>query len=139
MRSVKSVLLLALFSIGCGGADAFQGPATIDGIWAEDFTIAGSAMGMDLTSSGSIVSGSGEWRGEAGPSGGVAIRGTIDGILVHLDLTFTQILPQAGPTTTEHFDGRFTGLNALEGSVTTDTPGQPVGHTSFHRAGPGDR
>ena len=134
MCSVKSVLLLALFVTGCGGADAFHGPAVIDGSWAEDFTVAGSGMGMDLTSNGSIVSGSGGWQAEAGPAGGVTVTGTIVGMAVHLDLSLTQTTPQVGPTRIQHFDGLFTSPNTLQGSVTTDTPAQVLGHAGFHRA-----
>lgn len=131
MRSVKSVLLLALFAMGCGGADAFEGPASIDGTWSEVFSIPGSGMDMVLTSNGSTVSGTGDFAGEAGPAGNVAVTGTIEGIAVHLDLTFTQELPQTGPTTLKHFDGQFTSPNTLKGSLTTD--GQPLGQTDFRR------
>ena len=131
-RSVRSVWLLALFAIACSGAEPFVGPATVDGQWAEGFTIAGSGMGMTLSSTGSIVSGTGEYVGEAGPSGTVAVTGTINGIAVHLDLVFTQQLPRVGPGPIEHFDGQFTSANLLTGSLTIDTPGQ-VGQISYHR------
>jgi hypothetical protein len=133
MRYVRSVYLLALFAMGCSGAEPFLGPASIDGTWAEGFTIAGSGMGMTLTSTGSNISGSGEYVGEAGPSGTVAVTGTINGISVHLDLTFSQQLPRVGPGPIEHFDGQFTSANVLEGSITTDTSGQLSGRISYHR------
>jgi hypothetical protein len=133
MRLVRSVLLLALFATGCSGADPFVGPASIDGKWAESFSIAGNFLNMDLTSAGSIVSGSGNYCGEAGPCGLLGVAGTVDGIAVHLDLTFNQQLPQAGPSRIEHFDGQFTSASVLAGSITTDVTGQVAGQTSYHR------
>src|SRR6267143_634584 len=133
MRLVRSVSLVALFAIGCSGADAFLGPGSIDGKWAEAFSIAGSFLSMDLSSTGSVVSGSGSYCGEAGPCGTLGVAGTIDGVVVHLDLTFTEQVPRARHTMVEHFDGQFTSANVLAGSIATDTPGQVPGHTSYHR------
>jgi len=133
MRSVRSVWLVALFAIGCSGAEPFVGPASIDGKWAENFSIAGNFVNMDLSSASSTVSGSGNYCGEAGPCGLLGVAGTVDGIAVHLDLTFNQQLPQAGPSRIEHFDGRFTSADVLQGSLTTDTSGQVPGKTSYRR------
>lgn len=88
---------------------------------------------MDLSSTGSTVSGSGNYCGEAGPCGTLAVAGTIDGIAVHLDLTFTEQVPRVGHTMIEHFDGQFTAASVLEGSITTGTPDHVPGHTSYRR------
>jgi len=88
---------------------------------------------MDLTSAGATVSGSGRYAGEAGPAGTFTVAGTVDGTTVHLDLTFTQQVPRAEPAAIEHFDGQFTSANVMEGSTTSDTPGQPPGHASYRR------
>ncbi|MGZ3330484.1 MAG: hypothetical protein ACXU9O_00655 [Gemmatimonadaceae bacterium] len=133
MRSVRSVLLLALLAMGCSGAEPFTGPATINGRWAEPFSIAGSFLGFELTSTGSTVTGSGNYAGEAGPFGTLAVAGTVDGIAVQLDLTFTEQAPRAGNTTTEHFHGQFTSANVIEGSIATDTLGQVPGKISYKR------
>jgi hypothetical protein len=133
MRSVRSVWLLALLAMGCSGAERFVGPTSINGSWAEGFSVPGSFLGLDLTSTGSTVSGTGDYCGEAGPCGTVSVAGTIDGLAVHLDLTFTEQVPRVGQTTTEHFDGQFTSFNVIEGSIATDTPGQVPGKTSYHR------
>jgi len=133
MRSVRSVLLLALVAMGCSGAERFLGPASIDGRWAEGFSIAGSFLAFDLTSTGSTVSGSGNYCGEAGPCGTLSVAGTIDGLAVHLDLTFTEQVPRVGHTMIEHFDGQFTSANVIEGSIATDTPGQVPGKISYQR------
>jgi hypothetical protein len=134
MRSLRSVWLVALLAMGCSGAELFLGPATIDGRWDGDaLSVPGNSFEMDLTSTGSTVSGSGLYSGEAGPFGTLAVAGTVDGLVVHLDLTFTEQLPRAGHTMMEHFDGQFTSPNALEGSITSDTPGQTPGRVSYRR------
>jgi hypothetical protein len=134
MRSLRSVWLVAALAMGCSGAEAFLGPASIDGRWgAPAISIPGNSFEMDLTSTGSTVSGSGSYAGEAGPFGTLAVAGTVDGLMVHLDLTFSEQLPRAGHTTTEHFDGQFTSANVLEGSITSDTPGQTPGRASYQR------
>jgi hypothetical protein len=89
---------------------------------------------MDLTSTGSTVSGSGSYAGEAGPSGTLAVTGTVDGITVHLDLTFNQQVPRVEPAAIEHFDGQFTSANVMEGSITSDTPDQAPGRASYRRS-----
>jgi hypothetical protein len=61
------------------------------------------------------------------------VAGTVDGLVVHLDLTFSEQLPRPGNTTMEHFDGQFTPANVLEGSITSDTPGQTPGRASYQR------
>jgi hypothetical protein len=133
MRSVKSVLLLALLAMGCSGAERFVGPARIDGRWAEGFSIAGSFLEFELTSTGSTVSGSGDYCGEAGPCGTLSVAGTIDGLAVHLDLTFTEQVPRVGHTMIEHFDGEFTSADVIEGSIATDPPGDVSGKISYQR------
>jgi hypothetical protein len=133
MRSARLVLLLALFAIGCSGAEPFVGPASIDGKWGDGVSVPGNFFEMDLIAAGSSVSGSGNYCGEAGPCGTLSVAGTIGGIAVHLDLTFTEQLPRAGHTMIEHFDGQFISANELQGSITTDSPGQVPGHTSYHR------
>ena len=133
MRSVRSVWLVALFAIGCSGAEQFVGPASIDGRWAESFSIAGNFLNMDLSSTGTTISGSGNYCGEAGPCGTLGVTGTVDGIAVHLDLTFTEQVPRVGHTMIEHFDGQFNSVNVLQGSIASDTPGQVPGQTSYSR------
>lgn len=134
MRSLRLVWLLALFAIGCSGAGRFVGPVSIDGRWAEGFSFPGSFLEFDLSSAGSIVSGSGRYAGEAGPFGTLAVAGTVDGPTVHLDLTFTEQAPRVGHTMVEHFDGVFTSFDVIEGSIATDTPGQVPGKISYKRA-----
>jgi hypothetical protein len=130
MRSVKSVLLLALVVAGCSDP---IGPTNIVGKWDQDFSFPGSFLEMDLTLTGSMISGGGNWCGEAGPCGTVTVTGTVNGDAVHLDLTYTAQLPIPGPMSTQHFDGRLTTPNALEGSISIGTPGTAQ-NVSYHRA-----
>jgi len=132
MRYVKSVLLLAMVVGACSDPVA---PATVDGLWAEDFSIPGNSTMMELTADGGTVSGSGSWCGEAGPCGSISVSGTVNGSLVHLDLTFITTFPAgASGTSVQHFDGRVTA-KTLRGSIAVERPGQPpfVGEVSYTR------
>ena len=129
MRSVKSVLLLALVVAGCSDP---VGSTNIVGKWDQDFSIPGNFFEMDLTLSGSIVSGAGNWCGEAGPCGTVVVTGTITEDAVELDLTYSPQVPIAGPMTTQHFSGQLTSRNSLQVSVGVGTPG-PIQSISYHR------
>src|SRR5450759_2426363 len=119
MRSVMSVLLLALFVIGCSGT---VGPRNIVGKWDEDFSVPGNIFEMDLTLTGSTISGSGDWCGEAGPCGIVTVTCSIVGSAVQRDLTSPPQFPIPGPMSTQHFDGRLTSPNSLRGSISAGTP-----------------
>jgi hypothetical protein len=135
MRSVKSVLLLALIVSGCSDA---VGPGIIAGKWVQDFTIPGNIVEMNLTSAGSIISGSGDWCAEAGPCGTLTVAGTTTGVEVQLDLFFTPTVPPGiFQSFEDHFDGRLTSPGSLQGSITAVIPGQPPGPASqvgYHRA-----
>jgi hypothetical protein len=130
MRSVKSVLLLALIVSGCSDA---VGSGIIAGKWVQDFTVPGNSLEMDLTLAGSIVSGSGDWCAEAGPCGILTVAGTVNGTVVQLDLTFFAQFPTPLPQSTQHFDGQLNSLNSLQGSISVGTPGFTQ-NVSYHRA-----
>jgi len=134
MRSVKSVLLLALVVGACSNT---LSPGFIEGKWAQEFSIPGSSFEMQLTTNGGTIAGSGDWCAEAGPCGTVAVMGTINGSAIHLDQTFTPTMPPriSGPSL-QHFDGRFTSLRLLEGTLSVDRQGQPplvIGQVRYHR------
>ena len=134
MRSVKSVLLLAVALFGCSDT---LGPATIAGKWTEDFTVPGNSLEMDLTYSDGTISGTGSWCGEAAPCGTLVVAGTVGENAVQLDLTFTQTLPPTTlPPFVQHFEGRFSSLRALHGTLAAVPPGQLpfVREVSFHRS-----
>lgn len=114
MRLAMSVLFIGLAAVGC--SDSF-GPGTIDGQWLHT-TVPGSSLSMILTRSGSSVSGTGNWFGEALGSGTTTVTGTVAGNKVHLVTTFNTGM-------VETFDGRFTTINSLDGSAIDHTPGGP--------------
>ncbi len=130
MHSVKSVLLLALVVAGCSDP---VGSTNIVGKWDQDFSFPGSSFEMDLTLSGSIVSGGGNWCAEAGPCGTVTVIGTITEDAIQLDLTYSPQIPISGPMSTQHFSGRLTSRNSLQGTVGVGTPGA-IQSVSYHRA-----
>ena len=120
MRFVVSVSLLCVVLLGCSSETA-PSPTSIDSPWSQDFSVPGSFLTMQLTSSGASVGGTGNYCGEAGPCGTLTVSGTVNGTAVHLDLTLTQQQPTAGVTTLEHFDGAFSGLYSIVGTETSDT------------------
>ncbi len=129
MRSMKSVWLLALVVAGCSDP---VGSTNIVGRWGQDFSIPGNVFEMDLTLSGSIVSGAGNWCGEAGPCGTVTVTGTITEDAVELDMTYSPQVPIPGPMSTQHFSGRLASRDSLQGTVGVGTPG-PIQSISYHR------
>jgi hypothetical protein len=132
MHSVKSVLLLAVALCACSNG---LEPGTIEGKWTEDFTVPGNSLEMNLTYGGGTISGTGSWCGEAAPCGTLLVAGAIDDNAVHLDLTFTQTLPPStSPPFVEHFEGRFSSLRSLRGTLSFITgPMLSVREVSFHR------
>ena len=125
MRSVLSVLLAVLVAGGCSDS---VGPGDISGKWAEDFSIPGSFFEMDLTATGSDISGIGNFCGEAGPCGTITVNGTINGIQVHLNFVSTAQVPQVDPIVNSHFDGHLTTPKTLKGTIAIDPPNLPAGN-----------
>ena len=130
MRSVKLVWLLAVLAIGCSDP---VGPRNLVGKWDQDFSSPGSFLEMDLTLNGSVISGNGNWCGEAGPCGILTVAGTVNGDVVELDLTYILQLPIPGPMSTQHFSGRLASRNSLKGLLGFGTPGVNQ-NVSYHRA-----
>jgi hypothetical protein len=114
MRLAMSVFFFGLAVVGC--SDSF-GPGTIDGMWLH-VTVPGSSLSMVLARSGSTVSGTGNWCGEALGCGTTTVTGTVSGNKVHLVTTF-----DTGQI--ETFDGAFKSANSLEGSAIDHAPGGP--------------
>jgi hypothetical protein len=130
MRSLVSVLLLALVGTGC--SDALS-PDEIAGRWAQDLSAFESSWEIDLTTSGASIAGTGSWYGEACCGGTLAVTGTISGPGVHLDITSTGQFPNGVQTSVYHFDGKLISPRLLEGTVTYDTPGQVPQTLVLHR------
>lgn len=120
MRPVLSVLLLAVV-VGCSNVVS---PTLINGKWARDFAgIPGNAFEMTLTASGSNVSGTGTWSGEACCAGTLTVTGTINSNgAIQLDFIETIISPPPGGATfPSHFDGRIV-FNQLKGTLLVRDP-----------------
>ncbi len=133
MRSVKSVLLLAIVVGACSDT---SGPGFIAGKWAQDFSFPGSYFEMNLTNNAGMISGTGDWCAEAGPCGTVAVTGTTSGGAVQLDLAITATLPSGILYSIQHFDGHLTTFASLRGLLTVESPNQAavaVGQVSYHR------
>ena len=82
MRSVLWGMLLAMALSGCSNG---LGPGTIDGTWVSPFTVPGNSWSMNLSASGSTVTGTGSACGEAAACATITVQGTVDGARVHLD------------------------------------------------------
>jgi len=87
---------IALFALGCG-RDTTSPRAEIlrdaPGTWEAPFTIPGSGEEWTLSLSGTDVTGSGTWSGEACCSGTVSITGNVRGDSLHLDVVYRQTQP----------------------------------------------
>jgi len=120
-----SVLLLGAAVSACSST---LDPAMLAGKWSQVEQIAGNSLEMTLTTSGSNVSGSGSWCGEAFRCGTLTVSGTVNGDAMHLDIAYDSGV-------IDHFDGRFSLLGTLDGSASTEVPGQvmPATHTMTFR------
>jgi hypothetical protein len=88
---------------------------------------------MDLVASGSTVSGTGTWTGEACCSGSVVVTGTIDNAGVHLDITQTRF-PVTGSNLFSHFDGTIVLNRVLRGKLLVRDPANLDGQqVSYNR------
>ncbi|MFL5488867.1 MAG: hypothetical protein ACJ8AJ_10335 [Gemmatimonadaceae bacterium] len=133
MRSLRSVLLMAVVASGCSDP---VGPENIAGKWAQDMSIPGNFWEMTLTLSGSTISGNGNWCGEAGPCGTFVVTGAVSGSNVHLDFVSMSQSPSVGPpfsSVTSRFDGRLTSPTTLRGSLTAETSGVPSSTVTYRR------
>lgn len=118
----RLALLAAVLSAACSH-DTTQpstqpGPSDVTGSWTEDFgaTVPGVQFLLALRDSASVVSGTGTWANEAGPSGSLVPSGTAIGDSIHLRIvyvpnpTFVGLKPdtaqlEAVLTTRDRIDG----------------------------------
>jgi hypothetical protein len=108
---MRSMMLVAALSFALGGCSSTTSPSAtaLDGRWSEVFQLPGFSTTMNLRTDGTIVSGSGEWCGEALRCGTLTVTGTVRGNTLHLALSFDN-----GNTLT--FDG-MVDLDSLAGSA----------------------
>ena len=114
MRLLMSVLLVGAVAACSSTLD----PATLAGTWSRLEQIPENSSDMTLTTSGSSISGSGNWCGEALGCGTLSVTGSVMGGAIHLDIAYSN-------GRIEHFDGRIKAFTTLDGSVVGEAPGQP--------------
>jgi hypothetical protein len=122
-----SVLLLGAALAACSST---LDPAMLAGSWSKLEPIPENSVNMTLATSGSTISGTGNWCGEALGCGTLAVSGTIIAGAIHLDIVYSNGLIQ-------HFDGHLNAFSTLDGSERSEVPGQPpqLPHAAtFHRA-----
>src|SRR3982074_3153942 len=127
MRLVMSVLLLGAAVAACSGT---LDPAMVAGNWSKLEAIPGNSVNLTLATSGSTISGTGNWCGEALGCGTLTVSGAVVGDAIHLDIGYSNGL-------IEHFEGHINAFSSLEGSERGEVSGQPpqLPHAAtFHRA-----
>jgi hypothetical protein len=93
-RNCLALLAAAVTALACSH-DTTQpsirpGPADVTGSWTENLgvTIPGVEFLLVLRDSASVVSGTGTWENEAGPSGSLVARGTAITDSIHLQIIY---------------------------------------------------
>jgi hypothetical protein len=123
LRVAAAMVLLPLAAVaGCGSDDVAPTPATLNGTWIDPNwnRVVGSGYEWNLTATGTSITGTGGWWGEALGGGAITITGNIANGDVHLDLIVTSN-PRFPPLTThERFDGSLTAPGVLQDVTTSD-------------------
>ena len=96
------------------------GPNDVTGSWTENFgvTIPGVQFLLSLRDSASVVTGTGTWENEAGPSGALAAKGTAIADSIHLQIiyipnpTFVGLKPD-----TAQLDAVLTTRDRIDGTL----------------------
>jgi hypothetical protein len=116
-----AALTLAAGALGCGAdSTGVQTVAThLRGTWAVPNEFPGSSLSMVLTTQDTVVTGTGAYSNEAGPSGTTTVSGTVSGATINLDVTFDthQVM---------HFRGALIGSTKLQGIWYAIPAGDPV-------------
>lgn len=120
------VLFGALLAAACADLTA---PSSLNGAWAEDFTIPGSNLQFTLSTNGQVVSGNGTWTGEACCAGVVTIAGGMAAPNVNLVFVFVANGVTV-PSRTSQFTGKLLDANTLAGTFSSDGSSEDV---VFHR------
>jgi hypothetical protein len=116
-----TALTLAAGALGCGAdlTDVQSVALHLRGTWAEPNLVAGSSLSMVLATQDTVVTGTGAFSDEAGPSGTTTIAGTISGATIDLDVTFDS-------EHVMHFHGALAGNTKLMGIWYSTPVGDPV-------------
>jgi len=126
-------IVAAIFSIACAADRASSPNALLDaaGTWNALGEVPGSGEQWILSVAGSAVTGTGTWTGEACCAGGVTISGTAVGDSLHLDITYSRLVPvrDTGVYSSAHVDAVLTTRTDLVGTFTR--AGGFAGHVHF--------
>lgn len=127
MHMRRLMLVLALGSVAACSSSGVTNPNTIAaelrGTWTETGLGVGSSLVFTLQVTGTTVTGTGTYSGEAGPSGNLRVTGAITG--TNITLTLTQ-----DDDVTYHLNATLPSPNVLTGALFTT--GDPV-EVSFQK------
>ena len=120
-------LTLVAAALGCGADSTLDSQSVavrLRGTWAEPIEIPGSSLVMVLSTSDTVVTGTGTFSGEAGPSGTLTVAGTISGTTINFDVTFES--DRIMNIQVMHFRGSLVGNTKLQGIWYSTPVGDPV-------------
>ena len=127
-RTTCIVFAAALLVVACSH-DTTQpstrpGPSDVTGSWTENLgvTIPGVRFLLALRNSGQIVTGTGSWENEAGPSGALVANGTAIDDSLHLRIIYMPNLAADGlKPDTAQLDAVLTTRDRIDGTLRRST------------------
>ena len=106
---------------GCGSAVTVSRAATLDGTWRRVEGIPGNSEEWDLTVTGSAISGTGTWTGEACCSGPLTVSGRLSSDSIHVIVSLTTTGGAPVPPRQYRFDGVLLSPTEMAGVANGDT------------------
>jgi hypothetical protein len=125
-------MVATFLTIACAADRASSPNALVDaaGTWNALGEVPGSGEQWKLSVTGSAVTGTGTWTGEACCAGDVTISGTALGDSLHLDITYSKLVPVPDTVySSGHLDAVLATHTDLVGTFTRD--GGIPGHVHF--------
>jgi len=124
-RDALALLAAAFLAAACSHDTTTRpsdrpGPSDVTGSWTEPFgvTVPGVHFLLALRDSGNVVTGTGSWANEAGPSGSLVASGTADADSIHLRVIY---VPNPAFTTlkpdTAQLEGVLTTHDRIDGTL----------------------
>jgi hypothetical protein len=110
MRTFFGLLGFFVLLAGCGGNGSDSVTTGLAGRWASINTVPGSGTDLTLQANGSQITGTGDYRIEAGRSGTLQVTGSGSGILFILNLNYDSGVMAV-------FQGQMSDANHLTGTV----------------------
>jgi hypothetical protein len=93
-------------AIACGEPTSASIASAVSGSWVRVEQHPGNSFEMKLVATGSSLSGTGSFQGEAGPGGTMTVEGNVTKGIVSLDFTLSAELTDGTLVRTMHFTGR---------------------------------